>query len=81
MALFMVLQRTEKQEYIKVFFVLKLFSAKLIRKLMREPHEKIHGKTDEKHTKTMRKPQNEQEILNLKTTKEFTLLRQQRKAP
>ncbi len=76
----MVLQRTEKQKYIKVPFVLKLFSAKLIRKLMRKPHEQIHGKTDEKPTKTMRKPQNEQEVLNLKTTKEFTV-KAAKKAP
>ncbi len=69
----MVLQRIEKQEYIKVLFILKLFSAKLIRTFMRKPHEQIHGKADEKHTKTMREPQNEQEILNLKTTKEFTV--------
>lgn len=60
-------------------FVLKLFSAKFIRKLMRKPHEQIHGKTDEKPTKTMRKPQNEQEVLNLKQQKSL-LLRQQKSA-
>ncbi|UNF48482.1 hypothetical protein MNL04_07250 [Bartonella krasnovii] len=47
---------------------------------MRKPHEQIHGKTDEKPTKTMRKPQNEQEVLNLKTTKEFTV-KAAKKAP